>query len=175
MKFKNLENNSPLINPDAISFLKSENIKTPLPSRFKIPVLNIDSSVEYVGVAQDGSMDVPKGPADAAWFYLGTRPGDIGSAVIAGHSGWKNGIPAVFDNLYKLQKGDRVDIIDEKGNIITFIVRESRKYDPKADASKVFVSNDGKAHLNLITCTGFWNKILKSRSDRLVVFTDREN
>ena len=49
-----------------------------------------------------------------------------------------------------------------------------KKYDPNADAKDVFNLNDGKAHLNLITCVGIWNKIKKSRSERLVVFTDRE-
>jgi len=53
------------------------------------------------------------------------------------------------------------------------VVRESQKYQPKADASNIFGSNDDKSHLNLITCTGFWNRILKSRSERLVVFADK--
>src|SRR5665213_214737 len=70
-----------------------------LPVRLKIPVINVDALVEHVGVAPDGTMAVPKGPADTSWFALGTPPGAIGSAVIAGHYGWKNGIPAAFDNL----------------------------------------------------------------------------
>jgi len=70
-----------------------------LPVRLKIPKINVDSAFEYVGLTPQGAMDVPKGPAEVGWFKLGTRPGEIGSAVVAGHSGWKNGIPAVFDNL----------------------------------------------------------------------------
>jgi hypothetical protein len=37
----------------------------------------------------------------------------------------------------------------------------------------VFASNDGGAHLNLITCAGEWNKGKKSYSERLVVFADK--
>jgi len=151
-----------------------EDINFNLPVRLKIPQINVDSTFEYVGLAPDGSMAVPKGPLEVGWYNLGPYPGSDGSAVVAGHSGWKNGISAVFDNLYKLNKGDKVYVEDEKGTIITFMVREIRKYKPKADAKDVFYSSDGKAHLNLITCTGIWNIFSKSRSDRLVVFTDKE-
>lgn len=141
--------------------------------RLVIPKIHVDAAVENLGLTPDGAMDVPKGPADAAWYDLGTRPGEIGSAVIAGHSGWKDGIPAVFDNLYTLQKGDRILVVNESGMTTTFVVRESHIYDPKADATIVFNSSDGKAHLNLITCIGAWNKASKSTSERLVVFADK--
>ena len=145
-----------------------------LPARLTIPKINVDAAVEQVGLAPDGAMDVPKGPDDVAWFNLGKRPGDVGSAVMAGHFGWKNGIPAVFDNLNKLQKGDNIYVEDEKGVVTTFIVREIRTYDQNADAGSVFSSSDGKVHLNLVTCEGVWDKIQKSYSNRLVVFADKE-
>ena len=142
--------------------------------RLKIPKINIDAAVVFVGLTPQGAMDVPKGPNDVAWFNLGPRPGEIGSAVISGHYGWKNNIPAVFDNLHKLRKGDKVYVEDKNGATITFVVRELRTYDQNEDASDVFGSSDGKAHLNLVTCTGTWNKAQKSYSKRLVVFTDKE-
>ncbi len=140
----------------------------------KIPKINVDAPVEDVGLTPQGAMDIPKGPNDVVWFNLGPRPGDVGSAVIAGHYGWKNEIPAVFDNLHKLEKGDRIYIKDEKGITMTFVVRELRTYGEDEDASLVFDSSDGGAHLNLITCQGVWNKNKKSYSNRLVVFTDKE-
>ncbi|MFA6000016.1 MAG: class F sortase [Candidatus Paceibacterota bacterium] len=149
-------------------------IEVGLPVRLKIPRIKINSIFEHVGLTPEGAVDSPKGPSNVAYFTDSPRPGEIGSSIIDGHSGWKNNIPAVFDNLYKLRKGDRIYVEDDKGNTITFIVREIRKYNPNADAIDVFSSNDGKAHLNLITCTGIWNKVKKSRSERLVVFTDRE-
>ncbi|MDO8443215.1 MAG: class F sortase [bacterium] len=145
-----------------------------LPTRLKIPSINVDASVEYVGLTPDGAMDVPKERANVAWFNLGPRPGDNGSAAIAGHYGWKDGKGSAFDNLYKLRKGDKIYVEDDKGVITTFVVRESRRYNPKMDASNVFSSNDGKPHLNLITCEGVWDKVSKTYSKRLVVFTDKE-
>jgi LPXTG-site transpeptidase (sortase) family protein len=80
----------------------------------------------------------------------------------------------VFNNLSRLQQGDKIYFVDEKGATVTFVVREIRTYDPAADASGVFGSNDGKAHLNLITCDGVWNDSSKQYSKRLVVFADKE-
>lgn len=145
-----------------------------LPIRLKIPRINVDTIVEYVGLTSKGAIDVPKGPTDAAWFDLGPRPGESGSAVISGHYGWKNNIPAIFDNLNELIIGDKIYIVDEKGKTDTFIVRKLRSYGENENASDVFDSGDEKSHLNLITCKGVWNKTNKSYSGRLVVFSDNE-
>lgn len=146
-----------------------------LPARLKIPGIDVDAAVELVGLTPAGDMDTPKKPEDVAWFNLGTRPGEKGSAVITGHYGtWKNGKGSVFDNLHKLRQGDKIFVEDDNGSTTVFVVRESRSYDPSADAIDVFSSNDEKAHLNLTTCEGIWNKDSKIYSERLVVFTDKE-
>lgn len=150
-----------------------EQARVGLPARLKIPSIAVDAAIEHVGIAPDGSMAVPKGPDDVAWFNKGPRPGEPSSAVIAGHYGWKNNIPAAFDNLHKLRQGDKVYVEDEYGGTIGFVVRELRTYGENDDAWDVFNSSDGKAHLNLATCEGIWNKFSKSYSKRLVVFTDK--
>lgn len=155
-------------------FYEQEKENFGLPARINIPKINIDAIVEYVGLTSEGAMDAPKGFNNVAWFSLGPRPGENGSAVIAGHYGWKNGKASAFDNLYKLRKGDKLYIEDGKGAIISFVVREVRRYDPEENASRVFRSDDDKSHLNLVTCEGVWNKDSKGYSKRLVVFTDRE-
>lgn len=157
---------------ESSSFPKQE--RPELPARLKIPKINVDAAIEYIGLTPEGAMDAPKNPDNVAWFSAGQRPGENGSAVVAGHYGIKNNKPSVFDNLYKLRKGDKLYVEDKKGLIITFVVRESRRYDPNANASSVFGSKDGKPHLNLITCEGVWNEVSKSYSVRLVVFTDKE-
>jgi len=63
---------------------------------------------------------------------------------------------------------------DNKGKTITFVVREIKIFDSSEDTSGIFSLDDGKAHLNLITCEGTWNNIQKTYSNRLVVFTDRQ-
>lgn len=174
---KNSIQNSPaslIENVAALSNQEQVNTSNELPVRLKIPSINVDAPVEYAGLTSDGAMDVPKGPVNVAWFNLGPRPGENGSAVIAGHYGWKNNIPAVFDNLHKLSKGDKISTEDEKGVTTVFVVREIQIYGKDEAAPDVFGSDDGKAHLNLITCAGVWNKAEKTRSERLVVFADKE-
>ena len=153
----------------------AEQYKYNLPARIKIPMIGVDAAVEYVGINKDGEMGVPTDPYGVAWYHLGTRPGEVGSAVMTGHYGtWRNGSGSVFDNLNKLQAGDKIYIEDSQGNIIIFAVREKRDYDPNSDAADIFTSDDGQAHLNLITCEGVWNKASQSFSQRLVVFSDKQ-
>lgn len=144
-----------------------------IPVRLQIPKLGIDVALGSVGLTAEGALDAPKGPAEAAWYHHGPRPGEKGSAVIDGHSGWKDGIHAIFDELDTLEKGDQLYVTDDLGTILTFEVRETRMYDRNDPTTEVFDSNDGLAHLNLITCEGIWNKMTKSYSQRLVVLTDR--
>ncbi|MFA5997922.1 MAG: class F sortase [Candidatus Paceibacterota bacterium] len=155
-----------------LPLLGEEEMRSGLPVRLTIPRIGVDAALESVGLTPEGAMDVPTGPANAAWFSPGPRPGEEGSAVIAGHYGWKDGLPAVFDDLSALQKGDKIYIEDENGVLTAFVVRELRSYGEYEDAPEVFGSIDGKAHLNLVTCGGVWNKDSKSYAKRLVVFAD---
>lgn len=143
-----------------------------LPMRLKIPAINVDAAVIYVGLTADGSVDVPKGPSEVAWYQLGTRPGQKGSAVITGHFGpWRDGSHSVFDNLHTLKTGDKIYLEDDQGKEIVFVVKESRIYQPDDSPEEVFNKNDG-IYLNLITCQGDWLKNQKTYTQRLVVFTE---
>lgn len=141
-----------------------------LPVRLIIPTLNVNAAIQSVGVNDKGEMDVPSNTVDVGWFRLGTLPGEKGSAVIGGHLDRENGEAAVFADLYKLKKGDKLYIKDNKGVSTAFIVRESRIYNV-GYAEEVFSSNSGR-HLNLVTCDGVWDGEKKSYDKRLVVFTD---
>jgi LPXTG-site transpeptidase (sortase) family protein len=146
-----------------------------IPIRLTIPTINVDAPIESVGLTSESAMGVPQIPANTAWFNLGPRPGEIGSAVIAGHYGtWRNGEGSVFDAINTLVQGDSISVEDEMGMTKTFVVREIRSYDPTANAIDVFNSYDGRAHLNLITCEGIWSDSSQQYSQRLVVFADEE-
>lgn len=153
---------------------KLEPARAGLPVRLKIPAINVSAAVEYVGLTPQGDLDAPKNPANTGWYSLGPRPGEAGSSVIDGHFGYRDNIAAVFDNLSKLRADDKIYVEDKKGTAAIFVVRETQNYDLQADATAVFRSSDGKAHLNLITCEGTWNASQKSYSNRLVVFADKQ-
>ncbi len=158
---------------EAISF-QSEQEEAGLPLRLKIPKIGANAFVEHVGVALNGTMEAPTNQRNVAWFKFGPRPGEKGSAVIAGHYGWKNGQASVFDDLHQLRKGDLIYTEDDKGEVFSFAVREIRSYDQEENASEVFVSEDGKQHLNLIVCEGVWDRVTQTYVGRLVIFSDRE-
>lgn len=147
-------------------------IPSGLPIRLKVPIIGVDSAIEDALITPDGRMDVPAGSVNVAWFALGPNPGQEGSAVIGGHFGIRNGVPFVFYNLDKLKIGDKIYIEDDKGDTLAFQVRTIKLFDRNADATTVFTSDDGKAHLNLITCEGIWNQVNGAYPSRRVVFTD---
>jgi LPXTG-site transpeptidase (sortase) family protein len=144
-----------------------------LPMRLTIPTVNVNANIQLLGVTSKGAMEVPSNAVDVGWFKLGPRPGEKGSAVIAGHFDGENGEAGVFINLYKLKKGDKLYTEDSKGKTIAFVVREKRTYDP-GYADDVFSASDS-AHLNLITCDGAWDGAKKSYNKRLVVFSDKQD
>lgn len=141
------------------------------PVRLIIPSINVDAVVENVGITAAGAMEVPGNTIDVGWYKLGPPPGEVGSAVISGHFDGRDGGSGVFNNLDKLKQGDKMYVINNQGTTTTFVVRESRTYNP-GYADEVFFSNDNGAHLNLVTCDGVWDKNKKSYSKRLVVFAD---
>ncbi len=147
------------------------------PVRFTISKLGIDAGFQYTGLKADGDMEIPNTIVDVGWFTGSVRPGEQGTSIITGHVAQiRGGVvtkPGVFGTLKELRTGDRLSVLNDRGERITFVVRESRSLDPAADAKEVSSSADGKAHLNLITCEGTWNPEKLSYSARLVVFTDK--
>ncbi len=151
----------------------AKNSNVGVPVRVMIPSIGVNALVEQKGLAKDGSVGVPSGPYDTAWYNLGARPGEQGSAVITGHYGpWKNGAKSVFDNLGNLKSGDKIYVVDDKGIVNSFVVTSSHVYPSNASAPEVFNKNDG-VYLNLITCHGEWLKNQKTYTDRLVIFTQK--
>jgi sortase A len=139
------------------------------PVSIAVPRLHITAPVVPVGLTKGGAMAVPPGPEIAGWFKIGTYPGDQGSAVIAGHSGFARR-SAAFDPLTKVRKGDVVQVRTSMGKTLTFSVIGQREYPADSTANEVFSRNDG-VYLNLVSCTGSWNSTLGTHSQRLVVFT----
>lgn len=144
-----------------------------IPVNIKIPSISLDAPIVGLGLTADGLMEVPANPFETGWYELGVRPGEPGTAVIDGHVNWWYGSSAVFANLHNLKQGDSVIVQDEWGTITSFVVREIKAYKAEADASEIFNSNDDKVHLNLITCSGVWDKNAGGYSERLVIFTDK--
>lgn len=140
------------------------------PSRLRIPAINVDAPVIATGILDNGEMDVPNDFVSTGWFENGYVPGEPGNSVIAGHVDSKDG-PAVFYDIGKLEIGDEVLVTSDEGQDLTFVVERVEIY-PVDDSPlrEIFGFSNG-SRLNLITCTGEYNKEGLFYEDRLVVYT----
>jgi sortase A len=140
------------------------------PIRLQIDSIDIDAAFEYVGIDDDGNMDVPQDWDNVAWYEPGTIPGDRGNAVVAGHYDSYTD-PAVFFDLNEIEEGDEVRIITEDDEELIFEVTEIELvHVDDADTSKIFGKTDER-NLNLITCEGVWDTDAGMYDQRLIVYT----
>lgn len=145
------------------------------PRNLSIPAISINAFVEEVGLDEKKRMDVPKDVANVGWYNLGSRPGQVGNAVIAGHLDDKNGQPAVFFELPKITVGDEIKVTDENNQEFKFKVTDKETYDfDKVPLQEIFGSSE-KTRLNLITCGGYFDNAAKNYSKRVVVYSELIN
>src|SRR5690606_4089468 len=76
------------------------------PTHLSIPSIGVDTSLMALGVIADGSMEVPPGAYPAGWYTGAPTPGELGTALLAGHVDWAG--PAVFHDLAALEPGDLI-------------------------------------------------------------------
>lgn len=152
-------------------FPKTQQQVIAAPHQLLIPKLGIAAVVEHVGLDANNNMDVPKNTDNVAWYQLGTKPGEIGNAVIAGHLDSETDV-AVFYDLKTLRKGDTILVTDTNGKTHEFVVTEKAVYnDDKFPLEKVF-GKTNKKHLNLITCDGEFSETTQTYSHRIVIYTE---
>ncbi|MGV2620457.1 UNVERIFIED_CONTAM: class F sortase [Halobacillus marinus] len=144
-----------------------------VPSRLVIPSLGVDAPVRALGYTEEGGMAVPDNITDVGWFEPGTKPGNQGNAVIAGHVDGKSG-PGVFYDLKDLSSGEVIEVYDRTGQKKTFIVSQVAAY-PYEDAPiRDLFGPSNQASLNLITCTGPYDADASTYSKRLVIYSVAE-
>ncbi|NWJ96551.1 MAG: class F sortase [Chloroflexi bacterium] len=142
-----------------------------IPRKIKIPAINVDTFVEKVGVTRDGNMDVPQNIWNVGWFGEGGyKPGSPGNAVIAGHLDAPS-TRAVFWDLDKLKRGDKIILSDLTGRSLTFEVTNSHIYPYNAAPLMAIFGPSPEPHLNLITCGGIFDPTTYNYNKRLVVFS----
>ncbi|MBM7095182.1 class F sortase [Bacillus sp. H-16] len=142
-----------------------------VPLSLSIPAIEVEADIEPVGVLDNGQMGVPADAEGVAWFEPGTMPGNTGNAVLAGHVDSRTG-PAVFWDLNKLEPGDELHVTGEDGEPLTFEVQVTVSYGRNdAPIEEIFGPTD-KKRLNLITCSGTFDRAEGTHDQRLVVYTE---
>ncbi len=125
------------------------------PVRLRIPRIAVDTPLVGLGLASDGSLDVP--PATdrnlAGWYRDGTPPGARGTALVAGHVDTARG-PAVFYSLGTLGKGHRIEVTRRDGRTAVFSVDAVEVYEADAFPDRKVYGAAERAELRVITCGG---------------------
>ncbi|MBT2418572.1 class F sortase [Streptomyces sp. ISL-22] len=127
-----------------------------VPVRLEIPAIGVDTPVMRLGLAADGTVQVPPVTADdrAGWYRHSPTPGQVGPSVILGHVTVGAHGDGVFRDLARLHRGDRIVARREDGSSARFAVTAVRTV-AKADFPADDVYGDvGRPELRLITCGG---------------------
>ncbi|TFE00355.1 class F sortase [Jeotgalibacillus salarius] len=141
------------------------------PNRVTIPAIGVDAVINPYGLDESGGMAVPDNGEEVAWFSPGYKPGQKGNAVLAGHVDSEKA-PAVFWDLKELTPGDEITVTDANGETLVFVVKDSVAYDTgEAPIEDIFGSSPERG-LNLITCTGYFDRGNGGYVERLVVYTE---
>lgn len=141
------------------------------PVRIRIDALDVDVPVVPVGLQEDRQMEIPDDAHEIGWYYPGVRPGEKGSAVLAGHVDSKEG-PGAFWGLRDLALDDVVTITHDDGTERSWRVVAREQYaKDELPIDDVFVWGGDTEQLALITCGGPWNRDRASYRDNIVVYT----
>uniref|UniRef100_UPI0015F08A98 sortase domain-containing protein n=1 Tax=Pseudonocardia pini TaxID=2758030 RepID=UPI0015F08A98 len=134
----------------------------------RIPSLGVDSTLTPLGIAADGSAEVPVDYAQAGWFTGGGRSA---ATVVLGHVDSTSG-PGVFYRLRELAPGDVVEI-GRAGTVERYVVERIEQV-PK-DAFPTFAVFGATADdvVRLVTCAGDFDRGARSYTDNLVVHASR--
>ncbi|MGW1773125.1 class F sortase [Streptomyces sp. NPDC002104] len=128
-----------------------------VPDRIVIPDIKVDAPLDTVGLDAQGVMQEPDfaKPKDAAWYKQGPTPGEKGAAAIVGHMDTPQAPEAVFYNLKKLKKDEKIEVHRDDGTTAVFAVDEVDTFKKdRFPTDKVYGDTHGKAELRVITCGG---------------------
>jgi hypothetical protein len=140
-----------------------------------IPAIGIKkTTLIHLGLNKNGTLQVPHTTTVAGWFTGGPRPGEVGSAVIAGHVDSKTG-PGIFFWLRALKPGDKVYVGRADGTMAIFTVTREHMYAKDRFPTKAVYGAVPDAELRLITCGGIFDRSTGSYLSNVVVFARLSN
>lgn len=129
------------------------------PDRIRIPSIGVDAPLMGLDLTRSGSLDVPPPGRKnlAGWYRAGTRPGETGTAVVAGHVDNARG-PAVFYALGSLKRGRTIEVERRDGSAAVFTVDAVEVYDTKHFPDAKVYGAARRPELRVITCGGPYSR-----------------
>ncbi|MFY1680910.1 class F sortase [Micromonospora sp. WMMD730] len=141
------------------------------PTQIAISRIDVRAPVHQVGIAPDGSIDVPAAARaqEAGWYDQGPTPGQYGPAVIVGHVDTTTG-PAVFHGLRELRDGDEIEVTRADHRVAVFEVDQVQRYGKERLPVDEIFGDFSRPNLRLITCGGRWVGGGTGYADNVVVY-----
>ena len=144
--------------------------RVPGPVSLTIPLIGVKTNLITLGLAADGSMQVPPLSATVAgWFTGSPRPGAVGSSIIVGHIDNKQR-HGVFYRLPELKSGDDVFVKRADGTTAEFRVTEVQTYLKDHFPTQTVYGPTPDAELRLITCGGAFDSATGHYLSNIVVY-----
>jgi LPXTG-site transpeptidase (sortase) family protein len=158
--------------PKDPSYVDNNAVAPQLPKIISIPKIGVRARVVQVGVDIEGRLDVPKTAYDVGWYTGSSRPGENGAMVVDGHVQGVGG-GAIFTNLNKLARGDKLKVVRGDGKEFSYTVQSTETVAVQSvDMARLLVSADAaRPGLNLITCGGTFDNRADTYTDRTIVYT----
>jgi sortase family protein len=138
------------------------------PVRLRVPAAHVDTGLQRLGRAADGTIQVPSAPATPGWYAGGPRPGQRGPAVILGHVDSAYG-PAVFIDLEHLRPGDRVHVDRSDGSTVNFRVTRLIHVAKHRFPTDLVYAPTLQPSLRLVTCGGKIDPHTRHYRDNVIV------
>ncbi|MEO3821590.1 class F sortase [Plantactinospora sp. B24E8] len=141
------------------------------PVEIDIRALGLAAPVHPVGVAADGTIEVPASDRrdEAGWYDQSPTPGQYGPSVIVGHVDTTTG-PAVFHGLSGLRPGTKIEVAREDGSVAIFAVNSVKRFNKSQLPVDRVYGDFSRPALRLITCGGRWVGGSTGYADNVVVF-----
>ncbi|MCI3277816.1 class F sortase [Streptomyces cylindrosporus] len=127
-----------------------------VPVGLRIPAIGVDTPVMKLGLAGDGSVQVPPIAAHdrAGWYEHSPTPGQTGPSVILGHVTVGAYGDGVFRHLADLEQGARIEVRLANGKAAEFAVTRVETVAKAEFPTGEVYGNVDRPELRLITCGG---------------------
>lgn len=145
--------------------------RTRWPTAVRIDALEVQASIEPVGLGDGGTLVIPPSPRDVGWFQGGTVPGEPGVALVTSHLDTRREGRGVFAGLVTLEERDVIVIGHADGSIQRWEVtgRTQHRKDELPDALAL---RTGPPRLALVTCGGPFDAQARRYRDNVIVWAE---
>lgn len=150
---------------------RQHNVAPNEPKRISIPDIKVSAWITAMDVDSSNQLKAPNNIYDTGWYKRSAKPGDKGAMLVDGHVSGPTK-PGIFKNIGKLNQGSLIEIERGDGKKFNYRVVETKTYPAGAtDMVAAMTSVEpGKPALNLITCSGSFDKESQQYTERTIVF-----